>query len=266
MDRIYLALACIPYGLVSAYACYALGTRHFRPGRWHLALIAAGFLLHTLFLQLRGQMIGHCPITNLFEVMVFVAWALVLNYLLLGPLFRCSILGLFCMPVAFAMNLAALAFPGLDYPNEIPSMGPMLELHASLTVMAYGTLGLAAVAGFVYLLEDRALKSRTVAGLLERLPDLGRLDRLAQRIALAGFMLLSAGLGFGFFVPGFPADFVKISWSGLVWILYAGLLAARWGAKLSPLRFAACAVGTYVFVLLTFWAINFWSQAHRFGA
>jgi ABC-type uncharacterized transport system permease subunit len=265
VDRIYLALACIPYGLVSAYACYALGARHFRPGKGHLALIGAGFLLHTVFLHLRGQMIGHCPITNLFEVMVFVSWALVLNYLLLGPVFRCSVLGLFCMPVVFIINAAALAFPGIDYPSAMPAMGPMLELHASLSVMAYGTLGLSAVAAFVYLIEDRALKSRAVAGLLDRLPDLGKLDRLAQRIALLGFLLLTVGLAFGFLMDHPVADTVKILWSVAVWLLYACLLGARWAAKLSPLRFADILVWAYLFVLLTFWAVNFWSHSHRFG-
>ena len=60
----------------------------FRPGRFNFIAIACGFLLQTAFLWMRGNAIGRCPITNLFEVFLFLAWSIALIYMLVGPAYR----------------------------------------------------------------------------------------------------------------------------------------------------------------------------------
>ena len=54
----------------------------------------------------------------------------------------------------------------------------------------------------------------------------------------------------------------KILWSFLVWGLYAGLVIMRWRFAQGGRRFAAGAVGTFVFVLLTYWGASLLSPIH----
>ena len=59
----------------------------------------AGFILQTIFLFERGHAIGRCPITNYFELLVFMSWSMVLTYLLIGSTYRLSLMGAFTAPV-----------------------------------------------------------------------------------------------------------------------------------------------------------------------
>jgi len=52
----------------------------------------AWFRLQTAFLSVRGHALGSCPITNLFEVLVFLAWSIALIYLLIGTTYRLSLM------------------------------------------------------------------------------------------------------------------------------------------------------------------------------
>ena len=57
--------------------------------------ICAGFLFTNVFLFQRGHAIGRCPITNSFEVLVFMTWSMVLIYLVIGSGYRLSLMGAF---------------------------------------------------------------------------------------------------------------------------------------------------------------------------
>lgn len=256
MDRIYLALACVPYLLSSAYVCYAMGARHLRPSHVNLVLIVLGFVFHTLFLYERGEEIGRCPISNLFELSVFFSWGLVLNYLVLGSIFRCSVLGYFTSPLAVSLILSGLLIPGLDVPTERIATGYWLEMHASLSVLAFGTLGLAAMAAMVFLLQDYSLKHHTLGNVYDRLPNVRDMDRVCFRITLLGFLMLTFGMTAGFFVVDAPLNNPKMIWSFGVWVVYLGILTGRQLHYLSPSKFSWVSVICFVFVLLTFWGVK----------
>lgn len=266
MERILLILSCVPYFLASGYTLYALIKRREQPNRFNLVSITTGFALHTGFLFFRGENIGHCPLSNLFETLVFITWGLVLNYLLVGPVFRVSLLGAFMAPLVLAIHLVALILPGIDVPRVVPVSGMMLEMHAALSLLAYSTLGLSAVAALMFLVEHRALKSRNVKLFLFSMPALGKLERVSFRIGIFGFILLTVGLVAGFLVPDVRGgDMVKVVWSLSVWVVYSVMLVGRMISRISPARFAWVNLGSYATVLLTFWMINSASQLHRFG-
>ncbi len=95
--------------------------------------------------------IGRCPLTNLFEVFIFLAWSVSLIYLLIGPAYRLSLMGAFTAPLVFGLQIMALLAP-IDRPHPMaPSPSPWLELHASVSLIAYGAFALACVAGLMYL-------------------------------------------------------------------------------------------------------------------
>ena len=55
----------------------------------------------------------------------------------------------------------------------------------------------------------------------------------------------------------------KVLWSAFVLLLYTGLLVAHWRFAPGGRRFAWGAVGSFAFVLLTFWGFNLLSGIHN---
>jgi ABC-type transport system involved in cytochrome c biogenesis permease subunit len=49
----------------------------------------------------------------------------------------------------------------------------------------------------------------------------------------------------------------------VVWLLYLGLIVMRWRFAQGGRRFAWSALGSFVFVLLTFWGTNVLSPLHN---
>jgi ABC-type uncharacterized transport system permease subunit len=263
-DHVWLFLATLGYLASAGWGLYALGSQRPLANRWTILLIAAAFGFHTLFLHQRGEAIQHCPITNLFETLAFFSWSLVLTYLVIGPAYRMSILGAFTAPVVFLINFFALAAP-VDISGNMPHLGWQLELHATLALLGLGVLGIAALAGLVYLIQERQLKRHVLTSWFYNLPNVGRLELVQQRVLVWGFAIFSAGAILGFFIPHHgPDDWVKIAWSAVVWCLYASLVVVLALGRLSHKKTALLSVAGYVFILLTFWGINSLSEAHVF--
>jgi len=263
-DRLWLFLATLGYLASTGWGLYSLGAQRPLANRWAFLLIALAFALHTLFLHQRGEAIGHCPITNLFETLAFFSWSLVLTYMVVGSAYRMSILGAFTAPVVFLINFFALAAP-IDLPKVMPHLGWQLELHATLALLGLGVLGIAALAGVVYLIQERQLKRHVLTSWFYTLPNVGRLELVQQRVLVWGFLIFSAGALLGFFIPHRgPDDWVKIAWSAGVWCLYAALVGVLALGRLSHKKTALLSVAGYVFILLTFWGINSLSEAHVF--
>src|SRR5947208_16003389 len=90
MDRQLLICATICYLAAVLRTIISFRARIFRRSRFVFLTIALGFVLQTAFLSVRGHALRSCPITNLFEVLVFLAWSIALIYLLIGKIGRAS--------------------------------------------------------------------------------------------------------------------------------------------------------------------------------
>jgi len=265
-DRLWLFLATLGYLASAGWGLYALGSKRPVSNFWTFLLIGTAFALHTFFLEQRGAEIQHCPITNLFETLAFFSWSLVLTYLVVGPAYRMSILGAFTAPVVFLINFFALAAASqIDLPGTMPHLGWQLELHATLALLGLGVLGVAALAGMTYLIQERQLKQHALTSWFYSLPNVGRLELVQQQVLVWGFIIFTAGAFLGFFIPHQNSeDWVKIAWSAVVWSLYAALVVVLGLGRLSHKKTALLSVAGYVFILLTFWGINSLSEAHVF--
>jgi ABC-type uncharacterized transport system permease subunit len=121
----------------------------------------------------------------------------------------------------------------------------------------------------MYLTLEHDLKFHKLRALLALLPPIDRLEKITSRLLWAGFILLTAGLAFiPFLLKERPETNLafdpKVPWSALVWLLYLGLLV--WHSRFAQTgrRFAWGAIGTFAFVLLTFWGVNLLSPTHKF--
>ncbi len=249
MERYWLVAAAFCFLLSFGHTLFALGSRTFRPARFNLAAMFAGFALETAFLFQRGRIVGACPITNLFEVLVFLSWSIVLIYLLVGPTYRLSLMGAFSSPLVLALLLLALLAP-VDVASARPLPNAWVEFHAALSIIAYGAFGLASIAGVMYLVQERQLKSRRLSELMLNLPPITELGRVTDRLVLTGFVLLTiafaAGLGAGLSITGW-----KTGASIFIWSLYGTLLVLSRLRFLPPSRIAAGSVGVFVLALIT---------------
>ncbi len=241
------------------------GARTYRPSRFNYGVILLGFLFQTGFLTVRGHAEGRCPLTNLFEVFIFLSWSVVLLYLLIGSTYRMSLMGLFTSPLVFVLQVFAL----VALPDFHPAVGggvivrlsPWLEMHAALSIIAYGAFAMAGVAGAMYLAQERQLKTHHLHTIFFHLPPIADLAVAIHRLLWAGFALLTAGLLFGFMVKFEP---VKVAWGLGVWVIYGAILQAENFKKVSPRRVAILSVVAFSVTLSTLWGLNFIPGAGRF--
>jgi HemX protein len=268
-DRHFFMLAVAVYGSSMVYSVF-LWRKGFRQGdHANYLLLLLAFGLHTTAMALRGFRLNHCPVSNLYEATIFAAWTIVTVYLVVGVWPRLRFLGAFASPVLFCIGVFAL-MPGLDRHNAGAEPNSVwTSLHAALLSLAYGSFGLSSVAALMYLTQERNLKLHKLKAVFSLMPPIQRLEIIVSRLLLAGFILLTVGLAIGGYdlVQFGNADAhrgdPKVIWSVLVWLLYLALVVMRWKFAQGGRRFALGAIGTFVFVLLTFWGVNLLSPIHN---
>lgn len=258
MDRLLLIAAMLCLLGSFGYTLYALGAGRFRPGRLNLVAILAAFAALTGFLYLRGEAEGSCPLNSLYDVLIFQGWAILLIYLVIGSAYRLSLLGAFTAPLAFLLVFIAEVAP-LDQTFRTRVANPWIEFHAATSIISYGAFGLAAVAGVMYLLQERQLKSHKASPLLFNLPPINDLAKAIGRLITLGFALLTLSFAAGF-VTQMPVNTLKFAASAGIWALYGLVVILRRTQSLSPKRLAESAVGIFVLALVTLPGIQYLSS------
>jgi ABC-type transport system involved in cytochrome c biogenesis permease subunit len=269
-DRFSFVLAVVVYGVSMIYSVFLWrnGFRRDNHVTYLLLLLAFGF--HTTAMLLRGFRLNHCPVSNLYEATLFAMWTIVAMYVVIGLWSRLRFLGAFASPGLFAVGVFAL-MPGLDATHGVRPELPVVwtSLHAALMSLSYGAFGLSSVAALMYLTQERNLKFHKLQAIFSLMPPIQRLEAAVGRLLIAGFILLTIGLGLGVVDlahinnPHSYRGDPKIVWSAVVWLLYLGLVIMRWRFAQGGRRFALSAIGSFVFVLLTFWGTNVLSPLHN---
>lgn len=267
-DRHFFLLAVLVYGVSMVYSVF-LWRKGFRDDdrvNYRILLVAFGF--HTIGMFKRGLAVQQCPVHNLYEATIFFMWTITLAYLLLGARPRLRYVGAFAAPLLFGLGVFAL-MPALDPPasRRLELAGSLPSLHAATIMLAYGAFGLSAATGAMFLTQYRQLKFAKARAMFSFFPPIERLDTVAFRMTLGGFILLTIGLVTGDLLPrpegvSYWKD-TKVVWSALLWLLYALLLLGRLREWLSGRRFAYGLIGTFGFLTLTFWGANLLSVLHH---
>lgn len=251
---LYLALAC--YGGACLLTVRRLRRSSTELHRLNVALMLGGFVLQTFGMLVRGEQIGRCPLTNLQEVQVFLAWAAVLFYLLIGPAYRVSFLGAFTAPVVLVLGLLGSILPAHET-GEALKRSPWVEAHAAIAIIAFGAFTLGAVSAYMYLVQERQLKSRRPTPALLLLPAVDQLDTMVFRLLLLGFGMYSVGM-IGGFVSNHAVGhttLLKTGWASAVWLAYAVLLALRGFGRWRGRRFAWASILVFVLTLVGLWGV-----------
>ncbi|MCW1924364.1 cytochrome c biogenesis protein [Luteolibacter arcticus] len=251
MDRWFLiaATALAAVGGITGMWTVHRGTR----SRWTVFWMCLAFLAQLGFLSVRGEARGACPLVGFGEILAFLAWSLTLFYFVVGPPYRLSLLGVFTAPLVTIIQILAL-MPGVwdSNPTRVGVTDGWRETHAAMSVLSYGALALAAVAGVMFLVLDKQLKDHHLqSGLFRNLPPVRELLKCTVRLLWIGVVLLTIGVVAGFMMPrnGGTAHLLTAT---AVWIGYAALLSIRQVRGLTGRRTATVAVVLFVISLSVF--------------
>ena len=229
-----------------------------RVARW---LLTGGFAVHCAVLVTRYFEVGHTPVTNLYESLSFFAWAIIGIFLLFDLRYRLTVLGAFVCPLALVLMIIGSAVP-----NAAPEVSPALQswwfpVHVTLAFLGDAVFAVAFIAGIMYLLQERMLKSKKFSALYYRLPSLETLDSINYKSLTFGFPLITMGIISGAVWAnsawgGYWRWDPKETWALITWFFYAALLHGRLTVGWRGRRAAIFAIIGFLCLLFTFLGVN----------
>jgi len=228
---------------------------HARPGRVASVLLALGIALHGLAFAGFHRVTPPVPLTDFPAAVSWMA--------LVGALFALFLLRRNQLEVLVG-SVAVLAFGAAMYGSlalgsersATQASGGWPHLHVVLASGGLAALGVAGLAGCLFLLEDRSLKRKrpVSAQWRGRLPSLEALDRVNVTSLAVGFPLLTVGVIAGvLWSQALTGRFWNSShavWAGLAWVVYLVLVAGRFGVGWSGRPAAISAAAGFLLLLL----------------
>lgn len=224
---LYLAIALYGAGTVATLASLALGAvRLQRIAFW---VMAAGLLAHTFWIGTICTITGHPPLTNLPEAVSFIAWTLLLINLILQVRYRIDGASFFVYPlVLLLLSTAAIvrdAFQPL--PPELRSN--VFIGHLLFTTVGVAGLLVALAFSAMYLMQERAIKSKKRGRIWKWVPSLRVCDRVSYRALTIGFSIYTvgvlAGIAWAYRASGvLSTPGVKEVGALVAWVMFAALL------------------------------------------
>lgn len=260
-DQLLLLLATIAY--VGALWRSSVRLLKQKPPNHSLtfALILTGWLLQSAGLYMRGMEAGSCPIRNMFEILQFVSWSMLLVYLLTGQIFRLSIFGTASASLAALLSAGAFLIPGADTLPQVTYLpvNPWVETHASLAVFSYGIFALLSALAVLYLLQNHSLKAKRFDGVFRFLPPIVEMEVVLFRLLLTACIVFSAALLIGaVYWVGHPDQigWIKVAPTLALWFAYCLALFLRLLNLLYGTRLAMVSIALFMVALLTLWPVE----------
>lgn len=220
-----------------------------------LLFVGAGFCIHFSGLYVRALETGGCPLGNTFEILQFIAWALVMIYLFIGATFRISLLGLFTAGLAVLFTLGSFLVPDWDYAytGSIFGGNPWIEMHASLAVLAYGFFAVQSLTSAMFLLQARSLRKKSVSSFFRFIPSLFELEKINFRLLLLGTIVFTSSVIIGAFywVPHPETiSMTKLLVTLSVNVVYLVALGLAYGKKIYAPKLAALSIILFCWAMI----------------
>ncbi len=216
--------------------------------------------------------IGHAPLSNLYESLVFFALAIAVLYLAVEKKYGHRSIGAFAMPLAFL----AMAYASLS-PNISDRIQPLLPAlksnwliaHVITCFIGYAAFAVAFGLSIMFLIRKEKIEGNE--SLWSKIPESRMLDELTHQMVMLGFLFLTAGIitgavwansAWGRYWGWDP----KETWSLITWFIYATLLHARLMLGWQGRRAAVFAIAGFGAVLFTYFGVNLLPGLHSYGS
>ncbi len=275
-SSVILSVTTFIYGLAAFLYIFAWVFKKEIPGK-SATLIAflgmtgnlAGIILRWIESYQLG--IGHAPLSNLYESLVFFAMTIILIYLILEFKYGNRIIGAFTTPLAFLALAYASLSPNIN--DKIQPLVPALKsnwliAHVVTCFIGYAAFAIAFGISIMYIIK-RGTTSEN--GVLSRLPDKKVLDELTYQLIMFGFLFLTGGIitgavwansAWGRYWGWDP----KETWSLITWFVYSTLIHARMMRGWHGKRIALLSILGFMAVLFTYFGVNLLPGLHSYGA
>jgi cytochrome c-type biogenesis protein CcsB len=271
-----LSISTFVFGLAAFFYLAALIFRKPRLTLPARLTVLAAVLVTTAGLLLRWvesyQMgIGHAPLSNLYESLVFFAWTAGVIYLFVEFKYKNALIGAFVTPIAFLAMAYASMSPNIS--DRIQPLVPALKsnwliAHVATCFFGYAAFAIAFGMSIMYLIK--ATKPDKMEGIIGHIPKLGVLDELTHQMVLFGFLFLTGGIitgavwansAWGSYWSWDP----KETWSLITWFIYATLLHARLMRGWQGKQIAFLSIFGFAAVLFTYFGVNLLPGLHSYG-
>ena len=199
---------------------------------------------------------GGTPDLHFFSALSLVSLGMAALTTLYGAGGRMAALGVLVFPIAAIFSVAYALRGHVD----AEPLDWRLQLHAWCALLAYATLGIAAVLAILLWVQERALRRREFHEWLRALPPLTELEALLFRTIAVGFALLTATLLTGvLFVENLFAQHLvhKTVLSVLSWLAFGLLLLGRWRYGWRGAKAVRWTLGAMLLLMLAFFGSQF---------
>jgi cytochrome c-type biogenesis protein CcsB len=215
--------------------------------------------------------IGHAPLSNLYESLMFFAWTTVLLYLIVEWRIKSKHIGAFVVPFAFLSMAFASFSPNVT--SRIQPLIPALQSnwlisHVITCFFGYAAFAIACGLGFMYLIKG--LEAPENSGpFLRLLPHREILEELTYHSIVIGFIFLTLGIitgsvwaysAWGSYWSWDP----KETWSLITWLVYAAMLHFRFVWGWTGKKLAMMSLVGFASVLFTYFGVNLLPGLHSY--
>lgn len=273
-SSIILSVTTFVYGLAAFLYIVSWVFKKEAPGKLALWTAVLGLAGNTAGIILRWIEsyrlgIGHAPLSNLYESLVFFSWTILIIYLFVEQKYKNRTIGAFVTPLAFF----AMAYASL-HNNSIQPLIPALKsnwliAHVITCFIGYAAFAIAFGTSWMYLIKKRDTEGKSL--LLKRFPEPNTIDELTYQMIMLGFLFLSIGIitgavwansAWGRYWGWDP----KETWSLITWFVYATLLHAKMMRGWHGKRIAYLSIAGFAAVLFTYFGVNLLPGLHSYGA
>jgi cytochrome c-type biogenesis protein CcsB len=274
-----IILSYITFLYFAAFTLYLLMMVMERPlfGRLATFVSTCGIAAHTLGIILRWIEsyelgIGHAPLSNLYESLIFFSWTIILIYLIVEWRTRTRIFGVFVTPLAFLAMAYASFSPSVS--SRIQPLIPALKSnwlisHVITCFFGYAAFGISLGLSVMYLLR---LSGEHGKGniFFRLLPPRPVLDEINYQMIVIGFLMLTLGIitgsvwahsAWGSYWSWDP----KETWSLITWLVYAAVIHARMVRGWKGKRIAILSIIGFSCVLFTYFGVNYLAGLHSYA-
>lgn len=123
-------------------------------GKLGFIVAILAFIFSALYFITRWIATGHAPVSNMFEYTTALGLAIGLAFIIIYPIYKTNIVGLFTMPTVLLIIAYASVFPNEAAPLIPALQSNWLKIHVITTVLGQGILAIGFAAGLVYLIRS----------------------------------------------------------------------------------------------------------------
>ena len=246
-------------------------------GRLATFVAAGGLVAHTTAIILRWVEsyrlgVGHAPLSNLYESLIFFAWTIILLYLIVELRTKNRTIGAFITPLAFLAMAYASFSPNIN--SRIQPLIPALQSnwlisHVITCFFGYAAFSLSFGLSIMYLIKRLDTQNRNNI-FLKLIPRTVVLEDLNYQMVVTGFIMLTLGIitgsvwaqsAWGSYWSWDP----KETWSLITWFVYATVIHSRMVKGWRGKRIAIlCFIG-FSCVLFTYFGVNYLAGLHSYA-